>query len=462
MDVCYHIDVLKRLLPFAALVLAHLPLPAADMFVTNAVMTCRTYEPGSEIPLECWAPEGLKDGEGAVYFFMEHRAKDCLDTMKPMMADGRIPPGIGVFIISGWQTAQAKSSKRQLRAEEFDQAGCEFPNAIVEEIIPEAERRLGVKASRSPDLHFIAGNSSGGHAAWNACWYRNDYFRRCYLSSPTFCNMRLGNLAMPLVRKCEPRPIRVWMSGGTVEPDYYFGDSYHVAADAAGALRSSGYEIRFERFPHEGHGTHWGDMTYVAKTLEWLFADWRTKPVAVPAGPRRFRDTVAKGSVWERCGFTMPPPVREVISTDRCRAYSVSPTNRFVMSERIAADGSRDGRIRLAPLELAWNVSEVGGRAIALTEDDRTFVATELGVQCVVSFGLMDLILPLPGDLPCDNVAIVGKTLYASSGDRVFRRPLGKSAADPSKCVPPSTPAYGDSGGYMREHRPDAALVEPK
>ena len=74
--------------------LAHLPLPAADTFVTNAVMTCRTYEPGSEIPLECWAPEGLKDGEGAVYFFMEHRAKDCLDTMKPMMADGRIPPGI--------------------------------------------------------------------------------------------------------------------------------------------------------------------------------------------------------------------------------------------------------------------------------------------------------------------------------------------------------------------------------
>ena len=62
MDVCYHIDVLKRLLPFTALVLAHLPLPAADTFVTNAVMTCRTYEPGSEIPLECWAPEGLKDG----------------------------------------------------------------------------------------------------------------------------------------------------------------------------------------------------------------------------------------------------------------------------------------------------------------------------------------------------------------------------------------------------------------
>ncbi len=160
----------------------------------------------------------------------------------------------------------------------------------------------------------------------------------------------------------------------------------------------------------------WGSPAFLEKVLTWLFEDWRTKPVSVATDPIRVRDAVVKGSEWRVCNFAMPAPATEVRSCDRWRVYSVSPTNRFVMTERVNEDGTRDQLNRLAPLELAWNATRVGGTALAVAADDRVWVATELGVQGVVSFGLADVVLPLPGDLPCDNVALVGTNLYASSG----------------------------------------------
>jgi len=423
-------------------------------------VTCAKYEPGAEFEFSAWASEGTKSGEAAVYVFLEWGAEGVANTLSKLIHEGAIPSGIVVSFNCGKLVAPSGAADRNLRACEFDQPGAEFPSAIVEEIVPAAERLLGVKASVSPDRWFIAGASSGGIAAWNACWFRNDRFRRAYCNSPTFSNMRGGTSLMAQARKCETRPIRAFLTCGTFEPDYFFGDSYFVAEDAVSALRFAGYEIRFDRFPHKGHGVMWGDTAHLEKVMTWLFEDWRTKPVSVAANPIRVRNAVVKGKGWTPCDFKMPPPKREVRSTDGWRVYSVRPDDRYVTSERLTADGTRDQRTRLGPLELAWNATRVGGTALALAADDRLWVATELGVQGVVSFGLDDAILPLPGDLPCDNVALVGNTLYAASGDRIFARPMKIGAADPTRKVKPSTPGYSDNFWYSREHEPAGGMGE--
>ena len=90
---------------------------------------------------------------------------------------------------------------------------------------------------------------------------------------------------------------------------------------------------------------------------------------------------------------------------------------------------------------------------LCVAADDRVFVATELGVQGIVSFGLNDLILPLPNDLPADKVRMEGNLLYAASGDKIFRRPLAISApADDGKPLPPKTAGYSDGFDYSRPH----------
>jgi len=425
----------------------------ADTLLTNLTVTCERYEPQTTFSrVGCWAPDGLVDGEGGVYVFLEQPIAACVSYVRPLMEEGRIPKGIVVAFGSGVCSDREGRGMRGMRAVEFDSVGPEFPSAIAEEIVPFAARALGVKVSDSPDRHFITGASSGGIAAFNACWYRNDYFRRCYCNSPTFSNIRGGNALMPLVRKSETRPIRVWISVGTDEPDYFFGDSYFVAADAAAALRFAGYEVRYDRLLHEDHGARYWNANYQQKVLTWLFEDWQKNPVAPVTNPIRVRNLVVKGKGWTESDFRMPAPRTECLSTDGWRVYSVDPTNRFVMACRQNCDGSRDQISRLAPLELPWNVSCPGGRALALLPDDRLLVATELGVQGVVPFGIADLVLPLPSDLPCDNVAVVGDILYAASGSRVFSRPINIGSK--------RAPGYDDGFWYSREHAPEGEMAE--
>ena len=140
--------------------------------------------------------------------------------------------------------------------------------------------------------------------------------------------------------------------------------------------------------------------------------------------------------------------------TDRGRRYRVAPDSRFVLADTLDAAGRTTGTYALSTLHIAWNARQVGANALALLADDRVLVATELGVQGVVSFGITDLILPLPGDLPADNIAVEGRTLYVSSGAHVFRRELRIPAADPAVTAAPTSPGYNDGFDYSREHLP--------
>lgn len=433
---------------------------AACGLVKPVRVTCERYESGTVFDVRCWASEGATDGGSAVYVFLEWQVDAVTNVLQGLMLNRRIPPGVALSLDSGWLPPTNGGQVRKMRAEEFDQPGTEFPSALIGEIIPAAERALGVKAAPSPDLHFIAGASSGGIAAWNACWFRNDWFRRAYCNSPTFSNMRGGDQLLSLVRKCETRPIRAYVTCGTDEPDYFFGDSYLAAENAVSALRFAGYEMRFDRFAYEGHGAKWGDISHLEKVLSWLFEGWRSQKVVASTNPLRVRNVLEAGSGWEACDFRMPPPQCTARSVDGERIYSVASDCRFVMSERAKADGTRDQRFRLAPLELAWNATYVGGTALAMSADGRVWVATELGVQGVVDFGLTDVILPLPDDLPCDNVFLCGQTLYAASGAKVFRRRLRVGAADAKKKVAPSTPGYDDGFWYSREHEPAGGIGE--
>jgi CubicO group peptidase (beta-lactamase class C family) len=443
-----------------AAALAYAPFAATARIVENLTYTCSRYEAQTKFHrIGCFVPDGLT-APAAVYVVLEQQIKWAADCYAPLMKSGAIPPGMVVSVYPGVCYSEDGKNSRWMRAVESDAVGPEFPSAIADEIVPFCARTLGITVDPSPDRWFISGASSGGIAAFNACWFRNDRFRRCFCNSPTFSNVRAGNTLMPIVRKCETRPIRVWVSTGTHEPDYYFGDSYFAAMESVAALRFAGYEVRFDRFAHEGHGARFNSVAYNRKVLTWLFENWKKQKVTVSANPIRVRNLVVKNQGWTACDKTMPPPVRELRSVDGWRTVSVDPTNRFVMTSRLRADGTRDQTYRLAPLELAWNVSRPGGRALALTGNGRYLVATELGVQAVVPHGLADLILPLPGDVPCDNITLEGTTLYAAGGGRVFRRTITCPAADPAQAAPVKTPGYSDSFRYSREHDPAGGLSD--
>ena len=69
-----------------------------------------------------------------------------------------------------------------------------------------------------------------------------------------------------------------------------------------------------------------------------------------------------------------------------------------------------------------------GAYDICVDCNDRVFAATELGVQCIRSYGLIDLILPLPQNQVPRRLAIKDGCLYAECGGKIYSRKIKSSA----------------------------------
>ena len=120
-------------------------------------------------------------------------------------------------------------AERNMRFNDYDMFDSRYADFLVDELIPALTEKFGLNISPLPDMHMICGGSSGGISAWNGVWFRNDYFRRAYLSSPTFSAMARGNIAPVQMRLFETKPIRVYIDWSEDEPDDYFGSSYCAA-----------------------------------------------------------------------------------------------------------------------------------------------------------------------------------------------------------------------------------------
>ena len=73
-----------------------------------------------------------------------------------------------------------------------------------------------------------------------------------------------------LIRKFEPKPIRVFTDYSKNEPDDYFGSSFVGAQNFERALRFSGYEFKCEYHPGEGHCSRNEDYHYAVYRMLYL------------------------------------------------------------------------------------------------------------------------------------------------------------------------------------------------
>ena len=83
---------------------------------------------------------------------------------------------------------------------------------MVEGLVTPDGRR--VRLSHNPDDRAICGASSSGIASFSAAWNRPDLFHRVYSSVGTYVAMRGGNDYPALVRKYEPKPLRIFLQDG--------------------------------------------------------------------------------------------------------------------------------------------------------------------------------------------------------------------------------------------------------
>ena len=354
-------------------------------------------------------------------------------SMFKLADQGKAPYCVSVGVYPG-TLLLPDGSHREMRMNSYDLFDREYGDFLVYELIPHIEKIYDINFSQSPDMHFVSGGSSGGISAFVIAWFHPEYFHRVYMSSPSFLAMGRGNEIPYLIRKYETKPIRVYEECSENEPNEYFGWSRGIDEEAREALAFANYDFKYKFFAEEGHCSRYRDENEAYERNEWIWRDWQKSAVTAPGNSFRVDKVIPIASKWERC--EQLPKVNKAIPAVLDEAY-----NHVVLSndERVwyAANDNddtvyfhvKDDEIRLDKRILHATLHTIPGQQIkgvidmAVDKGDRLFVLTEMGIQCVRSFGLIDVILDLPDKSKPQKIAITD-ALYVQTEKNVYKRAL--------------------------------------
>src|SRR5262245_10251604 len=252
-----------------------------------------------------------------------------------LIASKEMPVTIGVFIMHGRvKAASDQALDRFNRSFEYDGLGDNYVRFLLDELLPDVEKKAGsdgrpIRLSKKGNDHSIGGSSSGAVCAFTAAWERPDAFSRVFSGIRTYVGLRGGNVYPTLIRKFEPKPIRIFLQDGSNDLNIYGGDWWMANQEMERALIFAGYEVNHE----------WGDGAHNSQhatklfpdAMRWLWKGW-PQPVKAGLGSPPLQQILIPGEDWKLVGdgyrFTEGPAVNakgEIFFNDipNNRAYKI-------------------------------------------------------------------------------------------------------------------------------------------
>ncbi len=241
----------------------------------------------------------FQDGQAYCNESWGSRAPTVFDNL---IHEGAMPPTIGLFINPGVVPATSKQTlPRYNRSFEYDDVSDRYARFLIDEMIPYVESKHGLKISADPNDRGICGASSGGICAFVVAWNRPDAFRRVYSMVGTFVGLRGGDELATLVRKTEPKPLRIFLQDGTHDLNIYCGDWWMANQTMNRALQWAGYEIEHV-WGEDGHNHNQGAAIF-PQAMRWLWQDYpRRVTTHLDHSASRAREMLVDGAGWEMIG----------------------------------------------------------------------------------------------------------------------------------------------------------------
>ena len=439
---------------------AHRPLPASErgVLLEQKYVDSKMY-PGTSRTIKVFVPKAY-DGKTPACLFLcadgiRYNADVVIDNL---IRTGELPMMIGVFVEPGSIMDADGKPLRYNRSNEFDRCDGKWASFLETEILPLVE---GMKTpdgrpvliSKDPNDRMIAGNSSGGIAAFTAAWNRPDLFSRVFTSVGTYVAMRGGNEYPALVRKTEPKPLRIFLQDGMNDAwNPLFGSWWEQNQLMESALDFAGYELNFKW----GRGKHSGmDATLVfPDAMRWM---WKDYPARVKKGKslnNMLTEILDPDTDWELLRENVPSDA--VLAAYSDDAVLLSSGKKAVAVDAMGTESKASARKGGDPLEAvfpggrilarsvkggnwiwqyvkdadgAWNYGEefywIHGEPgqIAFDTDGLLYVATATGVQVCDHNGRVRAILSLPSG-KIDSLAFAGRALFVLSGGSLYVRLL--------------------------------------
>lgn len=224
--------------------------PAADIprgTMSAAIPFESKIFPGTQRNYWVWVPKQYDPAKPTAFTIMQDgngsaRGWRLTETIEQLMVTGEVPVQIVIFIDHGKVNGADDSVQTRFnRSFEYDGMGDRYARFLIEEIIPEVKKSYNL--SDDPNARAIGGASSGGIAAFNVAWERPDQFRRVISAIGTFVGLRGAHEFPTLIRKTEPKPLRVFLHDGSKDQNIYGGNWWLANQEMLSALEYAGYEV---------------------------------------------------------------------------------------------------------------------------------------------------------------------------------------------------------------------------
>jgi gluconolactonase len=332
-----------------------------------------------------------------------------------MIAKHEMPVTIGVFINPGVVKARSPDQQNRInRSFEYDGLSSSYALFLLDEILPEVAKHYSL--SVNPDDRAISGLSSGGICAFTVAWNRPDAFHRVLSFIGSFTDLRGGDIYPALIRKTEPKPLRVFLQDGSHDLNNFAGDWWLANQSMASALQWAGYDAKFVT-GDKNHDMEQGGAI-LPDALRWLWRDY-PRPItrAHAVHDARFGPPILDpASDWElvseghKAGWGLAADAQgSVLFTDK-------------LGDRIEKIGP-DGTVSSFRDHAGWS----GGMMFG---PDGRLYACQSGARRIVSFAPGELMRVLSEGVDCQDLAIdKGGGIYFTdlAGSKVwYIPPAGK------------------------------------
>jgi gluconolactonase len=385
--------------------------------VIKGEFSASTVYPGTWREYWVYVPKQLDRSKPAPVMVFQ----DGLQYNAPVVFDNLIhkkemPPIVGIFVMHGRvKAASPDALDRMNRSFEYDAVSGDYARFLLDDMLPHISKTHGLTLSADPNDRAIAGSSSGAIAAFVAAWQRPDAFRRVFSAIGTYVGLRGGNEFPVLIRKTEPKPIRIFLQDGQNDLNNYTGNWFIANQDMHSALEYAGYDVRHDWGP----GAHSSDhaRAIFPDVVRWL---WREYPAPIKANPegksaQDVYQVLIPGEDWQLVS-------QGHRSTD---GPAASPTGEMFFSDPA---NNRIHKISLDGQSSVFAENTSGGNGMMFGPDGRLYVGATRSRQIVAYDMTGKVVEVIAEDVATNDLAVnVKGDLYFtdSPGRKVWFVPKG-------------------------------------
>ena len=357
--------------------------------------------------------------DGKMFVSEEDRARVPI-VFDNLIAKHDMPVTIGIFVEPGvLKAATPGQMDRVNRSYEYDSLGNRYAEFLLTEIFPEVAKHYNL--STNPNDRAICGLSSGGICSFTVAWTHPEAFRRVLSFIGSFADLRGGDIYPALIRKTEPKPLRVFLQDGSHDLNLFAGDWWLANQTMASALTYAGYDVKFVTGDKDHDMIQGGAI--LPDALRWLWRDY-PKPIAKAAmKPLGDPKTGFAGvdSDWEEVATISSDLHREVQKSLLLLNGKLKDARGLAVDQQgnvFTADSSGEAIYQIhADGHVSTFVEDAkGARSLAFGPDGQLYACGDEGIVTYSTEGRRVLRLGL--DVRCKDIAVTrgGEILFTGDG----------------------------------------------